>query len=104
VGRGNSLAPPDEHSLPGEVAGHPATADHAGPVKGTAEEAETGPGKQRPVKIKHRQTTIVVREPRGTSRRAGYGDLVSRDEGPGAHESMMRGAAVRFVNTEGGGR
>ena len=62
---------------------------------------ETGPGEQRPVEIEDRQSAVVVREPRGTSRRAGFGGLVSIDVDPGAHGSMMKEAAVRFVNMEG---
>ena len=99
-----ALAPPDEDGLPGDVAGHPAAADHAGPVQGPPEEAQTGPGKQRPVEIKDRQSAIVVREPRGLSRRTGCGAFVASDVGPGAHGSMMKEAAVRLMNTEGGRR
>ena len=102
VGGGGALPPPHEDGLPGEVAGHAAATDHAGAVQRPPEEAQTGPGEQRPVEIEHRQPALMVREPRGSFRRTGGGDVVSIDVDPGAHEPMMRVGAVRFVNTVGG--
>ena len=73
-------------------------------VQRPPEEAQTGPGEQRPVEIEHRQPAVMIRKPRGTFRRTGGGDVVSIDVDPGAHGSTMRGGAVRFVNTVGRGR
>jgi hypothetical protein len=118
VGGGAALAPPHEargdggcppgrggvsrqRTLPGEIAGHAAAADHAGAVQRPPEEAQTGPGEQRPVEIEHRQPAMMVREPGGRFRRTRGGDVVSSDVDPGAHGPMMRAGAVEFMNTGG---